>query len=92
MPETFLGEVVEVEYDEEDMHPRSFLWRGRRYTISEILASWQDWGFSETGPKRKTWRTRRHQNHYVVRTDAGEFELYLDRALGKRNWILLKKR
>jgi len=88
----FIGEAVDVTCQGEPLRPVGFTWRGRRYTIDRVLASWHDSGFAESAPRKRTWRLRRHRNYYHVRTDTGEhFELYLDRAGNRREWILSKR-
>lgn len=77
---------------DEDPTPLSFRWRHQNYVITEIVRSWQDHGFSEAAPKRRTWLMRRHRNVYLVSTDSGEvFEIYLDRGSGRRAWYIYKQ-
>ncbi len=93
MPEPikFISREIEVTRSEQDGSPTSFTWDGVNYTIREIIATWQDWGFSAGAPSRKTWRMRRHRNFYQVATDDGAvYELYFDRGVkpGGGSWIL----
>ena len=69
----YIEEKIDVNCDEETGLPIDFLWRNKKYYIVEILRSWQDWGFSKTGPKRKTWRHRRHRNYFRVKTEDEKF-------------------
>jgi len=76
----FVSQRVEVEEGSSPRRPLSFVWEGKRYAVDDVIASWQDWGFS-AGTKSKNWRSRRHRNCFHVRTtDGSEFELYLDRG------------
>ena len=87
----FFCEEIEVDCEGTPKRPVAFTWRGTIYPIEEILASWHDWGFASTAPK-KDWRSRRHRNHYHVRTTSGEaFDIYFDRGSARAVWILLKK-
>ncbi len=88
----FIGEKIEVVSSDEEPRPLSFKWRGHEYSITEIVRSWQDHGFSEAAPRRRTWLMRRHRNVYLVSTDSGEvFEIYLDRGSGRRAWYIYKQ-
>ncbi len=71
-----------------------FQWQNRKFVIREIIAEWQDYGFSAGAPRKKDWRMRRHRNYYRVETNDGDiYELYHDRGLkiegGK--WVLLSQ-
>jgi len=75
----FVGERVNVVCAGEIPEPTSFVWRARKYQISEILLSWFDWNFS-AGAKIRNWKSRRHRKYFRVSTACGElFEIYLDR-------------
>ena len=88
----FISEPITVEYDTEKMGPTSFVWRGTRYDVAEVVQEWQDWSVPDYAHVRG-WIHRRHRNYYVVRTtDDHVFELYLDRPPGRRDWVLLKQR
>ncbi len=88
----FIGEPIQLTCEGEPARPAEFAWRGQDYRVDRILASWQDAGFAESAPRKRTWRLRRHRNYYHVRTTSGEhFEVYLDRAAGRRRWILSKR-
>jgi hypothetical protein len=85
----FIGEKIEVKTDTVEPHPISFQWRGRQYVIQQIIRAWQDHGFSQASPKKRTWKLRHHRNVYRVLTDSGEkFEIYLERGSGRRIWYL----
>lgn len=92
MKEQFIDEPIEVIYDFNKLKPISFSWRGKKFEIVEITNTYQEFGFSPTGPNKKNWRIRRHRNYYIVRIETKErFKIYLDRAGRKRQWILLSK-
>jgi hypothetical protein len=87
----FIDEAITVEADE-TTQPKSFVWRGVRYEVMEVLKVWQDWHTPSFAKHAKGWIHRRHRNCFVVRTAGDEiFELYLDRGSGKRDWILFKR-
>jgi len=89
----FISEPITVEYDEERMAPASLRWRGQTYAVAEVLSAWQDWHAPSYADHARSWIHRRHRNYYVVRTTQGPiFEIYLDRAAGKRDWVLLKRK
>jgi hypothetical protein len=88
----FIGEKIRVVSSKEEPAPLSFIWRGKRYEITEIVRSWHDHGFSPAAPRKRSWLMRRHRNVYMVKTDTGEeFEIYLDRGSGRRDWYLYKR-
>jgi len=79
---SFISEEISVTRDERQGHPVSFRWKGIEYSVGEVIACWQDWGFAGGAPARKTWRMRRHRNYYRVETtDGAVFELYHDRGI-----------
>jgi hypothetical protein len=88
----FFCEKIKVSWDGAPQEGDSFTWRGQEYQIRTILTSWRKWRTPET-VSHKTWRTRRHQNFYHIRTQTGEtFEIFLDRT-NKANpeWFLRKR-
>lgn len=74
--------------------PRDFVWRGRRYTVCAVLASWQErrawWrevgdltgGAALTSPQRRVWRVEARPPSGA----AGVFDLGLD----DDRWLLLR--
>ena len=89
----FIDEPIEVESEPRSSNPKSFVWRGARYDVAEVVQAWQDWRVPEFAKHARGWLHRRHRNCFVVRTtDAQVFELYLDRGFGKRDWVLFKRR
>lgn len=91
MPE-FFSDEIDVTRDEETRNPISFVWRGRKYEIKEVIAFWPDFSYSESGAKRKRWWQRKHRNYYRVLTEKEEvFEIYFDRGSKKEVWILYTK-
>jgi hypothetical protein len=93
MPQ-FLSEKIQVTIDKAKRAPASFVWNKKEYIISEIIAAWHDWGFSEGASKARTWRLRHHRNYYRVQTSGDEvFEIYLDRKSKREEgeWFLYQK-
>jgi len=87
----FIGEKIEVVTSPDEPLPLGFTWREKEYSITEIVRKWQDHGFSNAAPVRN-WRTRRHRNVYIVIADSGEqFEIYLDRGSGRRQWYIYRR-
>jgi hypothetical protein len=91
----FYCEPIEVETEDRLYWPVAFVWRGRRYQVSEVLESWQDWGFGSSEVRSRTWRSRHHRNYFLVRTDSSEvFKIYYDRGTSsdsRREWILVTR-
>lgn len=91
MPE-FFSDEIDVTRDEETRNPISFVWRGRKYEIKEVIAFWPDFSYPKSGAKRKRWWQRKHRNYYRVLTEEEEvFEIYFDRGSKKEAWILYTK-
>jgi hypothetical protein len=93
MPQ-FLSEKIKVIIDKARRTPASFIRNKKEYIISEVIAVWHDWGFSEGAPKGRNWRLRHHRNYYRVQTTEDEvFEIYLDRKSKKEEgeWFLYQK-
>lgn len=88
----FFCDRLEVSWEGAPKQGESFTWRGKEYEIRTILTSWRKWRTPAT-VIHKTWRTRRHQNFYHIRTQTDEtFEIFLDRAnKAKPRWFLLKR-
>jgi hypothetical protein len=87
----FIGEVITVATEGEVRRPARLEWRGRRYEIVRILASWRDYAIPAE-VRRKKWTMRHHRNYYHVQTDSGErFEIYFDRGAKHPEWVLLKR-
>lgn len=91
----FYCELIEVRTSDKFYWPIAFSWRGKKYLVSEVIESWQDWGFGTCQIKKKNWRLRHHRNYFLVRTDSNEvFKLYYDRGTkigAPRAWVLLTK-
>lgn len=91
----FYCEPIEVETGDELYQPTVFFWRGQKYIISEVIRSWQDWGFGKSSLRRPNWRLRHHRTYFRVKTDGNElFEIYYDRGTkigALKTWILLTK-
>jgi hypothetical protein len=88
----FIDEAITVETEDLTTAPHAFVWRGVRYTVAEVIKAWQDWHTPAYAKHAQKWMHRRHRNYYVVRTtDDQVFELYFDRAFGRRKWMLYKR-
>lgn len=88
----FIGRPVEVEWVQETgwKRPVALTWGGRTLRVQAVVARWDDHGFGVAAPSRKRWYQRRHRTWYEVETEDGErFRLYLDRAGGRRCWVLV---
>ncbi|MGE5507904.1 MAG: DUF6504 family protein [Chitinophagales bacterium] len=92
MPE-FIGRAVEVVTSgEPGGAPQAFFLDGRKVTVAQVLAAWQDYGFGATPPNARNWRTRRHRNCFRVSGDDGHtYELYLDRGAKTPRWHLYRR-
>jgi hypothetical protein len=87
-----ISETIQVEYSKGQMRPISFKWRGKEYRIDEVEHAWQDFGQPRTGPRRTSWRTRRHRSCYRVKAEDGNvYEIYLERSGSRRVWYLSKR-
>ncbi len=74
---------MEVRRETRPGPPASFVWRGREYTVVEVLAE------RRLLDLRRPWWTRRHRDEYVVRVDTGElFRLRFHRGPGRPSWTL----
>ncbi|MDI6823861.1 MAG: DUF6504 family protein [Bacillota bacterium] len=90
----FIGRPVAVEWVQEAgwKRPVAFTWGGRTLRVQAVVARWDDYGFGLAAPARKKWYQRRHRTCYEVETEGGErFRLYLDRAGGRRRWVLVSR-
>lgn len=88
----FIDEAITVQAAELTTAPKSFVWRGARYQVTEVVKAWQDWHTPPGAKHAQRWMHRRHRNCFIVRTNDGQlFELYLDRGAGKRDWVLYKR-
>jgi hypothetical protein len=88
----FIDEPITVESEELTTAPKTFVWRGDKYYVAEVIKSWQDWHTPSFADHARQWMHRRHRNCFIVRTtDSQVFEMYLDRSPGKRDWVLYKR-
>jgi hypothetical protein len=88
----FIDEAITVESEASTTAPRTFVWRGVRYEVAEVIKMWQDWHTPSYAKHAQKWMHRRHRNYFVVRTTEGQiFELYFDRAFGRQDWVLYKR-
>jgi hypothetical protein len=92
MTPEFHSEEIEVTRDERTKNPASFVWKGNKYAVKEVIAFWPDFSYPKSGAKRKRWWQRRHRNYYRVLTEDDQvFEIYLDRGSEKETWVLYSK-
>ncbi len=87
----FVDEPVKVELAQEvpGKPPAALEWRGQRFRVERIEATWHDaaWGPLRTTSKR--WWQRRHRTYYQVKVPGERIlEVYYDRGLGR--WILYR--
>jgi glyoxylase-like metal-dependent hydrolase (beta-lactamase superfamily II) len=81
-----------VEYETARDGPTSVTWRGRKAGVIEIVRAWQDYSVPAYAGHARGWLHRRHRNCYLLRLEGGSVvEIYLDRAGGRREWLLLKE-
>jgi len=112
-PLRFLGEPVKVDFDRPPALekrpgcPDAFVWRGKRYQITEKLSEWHDYGrrgrmvvnmrpdHTAHATQRGSWGVGR--DYFRVRVDSGQiFDLYYDRAprdadRRKGGWFLFRE-
>jgi hypothetical protein len=90
----FISAPIEVEMQESEGRVKvsaAFAWDGTRDEIERILDFHFDTGFGEQTHGR-AWYTRRHRNCYRVEASDGHlYDIYLDRAGGKREWVLYQR-
>ena len=85
----FIHQEIEVEFAQKPGPPVSFVWRGKRVAIAEVLLTWADHGFGPLGYAGRWWQ-RRHRTYYRVRISGGEVvEFYRDR--GGDRWVLYRR-
>ncbi len=79
----FIGEEIEVLFEEKPGPPTAVIWRGNRYAVQEVLSMERRLDFS------RPWWRRRHRDIYRVRmADGAIFELHFHRGPGRRYWVL----
>jgi len=90
----FISAPIEVEMEDTELAmkvPVAFVWDGTRYEIERILDFHFDTGFGAQ-TYGHAWYTRRHRNCYRVEASDGHiYDIYLDRAGGKREWVLYQR-
>lgn len=91
MGKHFIDEEIEVQLGECYPEVEWFEWRGKRYKVARVIGVWQDHGFPGW-MKRPRWWQRHHKNFYRLETKNGRvFEIYCDRGLKRKIWILFKE-
>lgn len=79
----FIGEEVEVRFDQLPGLPTSFVWRGEEHKIDRVLSGWRKLDF------KRRWWLRRHRDYLIVKTTTGQiFKLYFHRGPGRQYWVL----
>ncbi|HEU4758650.1 MAG TPA: DUF6504 family protein [Dehalococcoidia bacterium] len=91
MPVEFIRKEVSVTLGEgDDRLPEKFRLGDREYQVTEVLAVWQDHGYSGLpqtgrGPGRTGWQGGFQRRFYRLRTAEGEtFEIYAETPTGRR--------
>ncbi len=91
VPVEFIRKEVTVTLDEgEERLPRSFKLGGKEYQVAEVLASWQDHGYSglpAAGRRRGQagWQGGTQRQFFRIRTEEGDvFEVYVEAPAGRR--------
>lgn len=88
----FVDEPVTVEYKTASVGPTALQWHNKRHAVVKIIREWQDVRTPPYAGHARGWLHRRHRNCYLLRLEGGEVvEVYLDRAGGRRDWVLLKR-
>lgn len=83
MARRFVGEEVEVRWEEKPGPPAEVIWRGNRYRVLEVLSMERRLDFG------RPWWRRRHRDIYRVRLEDGmTCELHFHRGPGRRYWVL----
>jgi hypothetical protein len=109
----YIGESIRVAFARRPMFekkpdcPQSFDWRGKTYTVRDMLREWKDYArrgrmarnmrpdHAATASRRGSWGVGRH--YFRVRVTTGQvFEIYYDRAPGggnerKGSWFLYRE-
>ena len=86
MPVEFVGKEIKVELSDDAVRlPQRFVLAGRDYQVAEVLASWQDHGYSGLPAPRRGWQGGSQRQFYRLRTADGEtFEIYVETPAGRR--------
>jgi hypothetical protein len=91
VPVQHLGKEIEVTLSEGEVRqPQRFKLRGKEYRVAEVLATWQDHGYSGLpvrgrGPGGAAWQGGSQRQFYRLRTTEGEtFEIYVDTPAGRK--------
>ncbi len=91
MPVEFIRKEVSVTLGEgEERLPQRFRLAGKDYEVAEVMAAWQDHGYSglpqtRRGGGGRGWRGGSQRHFYRLRTAEGEtFEIYAETPAGRR--------
>lgn len=83
----FIGEDVEVELSGPEGIPSHIIWRGKKYRILNIVATWQ-----RLDLQRRWWK-RRHRDYFLIEVENGKmWEIYRHRGPGDRFWRLVREK
>jgi hypothetical protein len=97
MTPQLISREIKVTVAGEIKTPASFSLEGQEYTISDILATWPDYGFGRNPSGNRKWWQRHHRNYFQVKTTGGDvFEIYYDRGANLnhpelRKWYVHRK-
>jgi len=86
MPVQHLGKEITVTLSDDAMRlPRWFKLAGKEHQVAEILATWQDHGYSGLPATRRGWQGGSQRQFYRLRTTTGEtFEIYVETPVRSR--------
>ncbi len=91
MPVEFIHKEISVILSEGDERlPQTFRLAGKDYEVAEVMAAWQDHGYSDLpqtrrGAGRAGWQGGSQRHFYRLRTVEGDtFEIYAETPAGRR--------
>ena len=95
MSRRYRSESIEVATDE-DGEPAGFRWRGRRYAVRVVIASWVEavpWWSGESPDARAGGQCHAPRQAWRVEAaprtgSAGVYDLYRDPGDLERSWVL----
>ena len=70
MPDAFIGEDLEQVEGEAGRPPRGFVWRGRKFSVAEVMLTRHVYGTGREA-EAAVWMPRVRQTYYCVRTAEG---------------------
>lgn len=87
----FISEEIAVEQEQTvpGKPPTAVRWRGTRYPVERVEATWPDSSWGPLRTRAKRWWQRRHRTYYQLKVAQERiFEVYHDRGLGC--WVLYR--